>query len=123
MVEDKYFVNLLKNEISRFTRDVPDPLDPTVKREYVKYKCRESSKQYSTEKSKGKEVPMSLLENKLAEFEAKISTQGNDDILEEYNKYKSELDALYDYITARVTQQSKRNWYEHGEKSSKYLLY
>ena len=41
---------------------------------------------------------------------------------EECNKCKSELDALYDYITERVILQSKCNWYKHGEKFSKYFL-
>ena len=86
-----------------------------MKWEYIKYTCRESLRQYSIEKSKEKK-------NKLAEFEAKFSTQSNLDILEKYNKYKSELDALYDYITAGVILRSKCNWYEHGEKSSKYFL-
>ena len=122
MVEDKYFVNLLKNEISRFARDVPDPSDPIVKCEYIKYKCGESSRQYSIEKLKERKSRRLFLENKLAEFEAKISTQSNDDILEEYNKCKSELDGLYDYITVGVILRSKCNWYEHGEKSSRYFL-
>ena len=73
-------------------------------------------------KIKGKEVPATLLENKLTKFEVKISTQSNDDILEEYNKCKSELDGLYDYITAGAILRSKCNWYEHGEKSSRYFL-
>ena len=42
--------------------------------------------------------------------------------MEEYNKCKSELDGLYDYITAGIILRSKCNWYEHGEKSSRYFL-
>ena len=122
LVEDKYFVNLLKNEISRFSREIPDPSDPIVKWEYIKYKCREFSRQYSIEKLKERKSRRLFLENKLAEFEVKISTQSNDDILEEYNKCKSELDGLYDYITAGVILRSKCNLYEHGEKSSRYFL-
>ena len=122
MVENKYFVNLLKNEISCFSREVPDPSDLIVKWEYIKYKCREFSRQYSIEKSKERKSRRLFLENKLAEFEVKISTESNDNILEEYNKCKSELDGLYDYITAGVILRSNCNWYEHGEKSSRYFL-
>ena len=43
-------------------------------------------------------------------------------MLEEYHKCKSELDTLYDYITAGLIIRSKSNWYEQGEKSSKYFL-
>ena len=42
--------------------------------------------------------------------------------MEEYNKCKSELDGLYDYIDAGVILRSKCNWYDHGEKSSRYFL-
>ena len=34
LVEDIYFLNLLKNEISCFSREVPDPSDLIVKWEY-----------------------------------------------------------------------------------------
>ena len=91
---DTYWINLL---------------DPTVKWEYIKYKCMESSRQYSIEKSKERKSRRLSLENILSEFEAKISTQSNDDTLEEYNKCKSELDALNDYITAGVILRSKCN--------------
>ena len=40
----------------------------------------------------------------------------------EYNKCKSDLETLYDYITAGIILRSKSDWYEHGEKSSKYFL-
>ena len=32
------------------------------------------------------------------------------------------MEALYDYITEGIILRSKTDWYEHGEKSSKYFL-
>ena len=52
LVEDKYFANLLTDEISLLARDKQDPSDPIVKWEYIKYKCGESSRQYLLETSK-----------------------------------------------------------------------
>ena len=43
-------------------------------------------------------------------------------MLEEYHKYKSELDTLYDYITAGSIIRSTFNWYEQRGKSSNYFL-
>ena len=43
-------------------------------------------------------------------------------MLEEYHKCKSELDTLYDYITAGLIIHCKSNWYEQVGKSSKYFL-
>ena len=76
-------------------RDVLDASDPIVKWEYIKYKCRESSRQYLIEKSNERKSRRLVLENKLAEFEAKISTQNNDDILEEYNKCSMSYIIIY----------------------------
>ena len=35
---------------------------------------------------------------------------------------KNELEDLYDYITDGAILKSKVNWYEQGEKSTKYFL-
>ena len=43
-------------------------------------------------------------------------------MLEQYNKSKNELEALYDYITEEIILRSKTDWYEHGEKPSKYFF-
>ena len=43
-------------------------------------------------------------------------------MLEQYNKAKNELEALYDYITEGIILCSKTDWYEHGEMSSKYFF-
>ena len=33
-----------------------------------------------------------------------------------------EVESLYEYITSGIILSSKTNWYEHGEKLSKYIL-
>ena len=52
----------------------------------------------------------------------KILTNSNKELLEQYNEAKNELEALYDYIKEGIILHSKKDWYEHGEKSSKYFL-
>ena len=42
--------------------------------------------------------------------------------MEEYNNYKNELDAIYNNIATGVKIRNKCNWYELGEKSSKFFL-
>ena len=39
-----------------------------------------------------------------------------------YNNCKSDLEALYNFITEGIIMRSKSNWYEFGEKSFKYFL-
>ena len=42
--------------------------------------------------------------------------------MEEYNNAKSELEKVYEYITDGIIMRSASQWYEEGEKSTKYFL-
>ena len=61
------------------------------------------------------------LEKRLAKLEGLISSNSNRDLLEEYGN-ASHLEPLYNYITVGIILRLKSEWYEHGEKSSKYFL-
>ena len=43
-------------------------------------------------------------------------------MIEEYHKFKAELEEIYDYITEGIILRSKTDWYELEEKSTKYFL-
>ena len=90
--------------------------------EYIKYKCREFSRNFSIKMSKERKARRLALEMRLANLEGLISSNSSHDLLEEYSKYKSDLESLYNYITAGIILRSKSEWYEDGEKSSKYFL-
>ena len=77
---------------------------------------------YSKEKAAERKSKRISLENSVKQLEIKISTNSNEELLGQYYKAKNELEALYDYITEGVILCSKTDWYEHGEKSSKYFL-
>ena len=87
--------------------------------EYMKYKCREFSLGYSIKKAKEKKSRRISLEKRIAELESLISSSYSQELLDEYNKCKSDLETHY--ITAGIILRSKSDWYEHGEKSSKYF--
>ena len=42
--------------------------------------------------------------------------------MEEYNNVKSELEKIYEYITDGIIMRSKSQWYEEGEKTTKYFV-
>ena len=88
----------------------------------MKYKCREFSRSYSIKKAKERKSRCILLEKRIAELQSLISFSSSQELLDEYNKCKCDLKTLYNYITARIILRSKSDWYEHGEKSSKYFL-
>ena len=93
-----------------------------MKWEFFKYKCRDLSRKISTEKSRERKSRRVELENMLAELENIITTNSSEEVITVYNNCKSDLEALYNYITEGITMLSKSNWYEFGEKSSKYFL-
>ena len=62
------------------------------------------------------------LEKKVKGLELQISSESSEELLQENNKCKNELDTIYDYMTEGIILRSKVNWYEHGEKSSRYFL-
>ena len=68
----------------------------------MKYKCREFSQSYSIKKAKGRKSRCISLEKRIAELESLISSSSSQELLDEYNKCKSDLETLYNYITAGI---------------------
>ena len=83
----------------------------------IKYKCRAFSRNFSIKVSKERKARRLAPEKRLAKLEGLISSKSSRDLLEEYSRCKSDLESLYNYITAGIILRSKSEWYEHGEKS------
>ena len=77
---------------------------------------------YWIQKSKERRARRVELEKKLTDLEGLLRINSTENIREEYDICRTELDQLYDYITAGIVMRSESSWYEHGEKSSKYFL-
>ena len=122
LIQDKEFVEAMKNAIPNFLKSASSYDDPIMKWEFVKYKCRDLSRKISIEKSRERKSRRVELENRLAELENIITTNSSEEVITVYNNCKSDLEALYNYITEGIIMRSKSNWYEFGEKSSKYFL-
>ena len=122
LTQDKHFTESLETEIQTFAREGSSLAAPIMRWEYIKYKCREFSGNFSIKLSKERKARRLALEKRLANLEGLISSNSSWNLLEEYSKCKSDLECLYSYITAGIILRSKSEWYEHGEKSSKYFL-
>ena len=59
------------------------------------------------------------LEKKLKELESNLSSEAN---FNEYTKCKKDLELIYERIAEGVRIRSKCQWYEEGEKSTKFFL-
>ena len=84
---------------------------------------RQFARRYSIDKARGRREKRKDLEQKVKELESLISTGTEECSLQEYNKCKQDLEEIYNYITEGIILASKLDWYELGEKSTKYFLY
>ena len=80
------------------------------------------SKNILNDKAKKRKVRRLELESKVKEFEEQLTTASNDQLINDYNKCKEELESLYDYISGGIIMRSRATWYEKDEKSTKYFL-
>ena len=95
---------------------------PNARWNYIKYRMRQFSKKFSIDKAKKRKARRLELESKVKEFEEQLTTASNDQLINDYNKCKKELESLYDNITDGIILRSRATWYEKGEKSTKYFL-
>ena len=77
---------------------------------------------YSKQKSRERKQKRTSLESKLKKFENNLTVTSTDLKLKEYNSVKQELEQIYNYITEGIILRTRTDWYEQGEKSTKYFL-
>ena len=102
LMQDNYFIDSLKSRILTFAREVSSINNPIMGWEYVKYKCRAFSRSYSIKKAKERKSRCISLEKRITELESLTSSSFSQELLDEYNECKSDLETLYDYITAGI---------------------
>ena len=89
--------------------------------EYLKYKIRFFTINYSKEIARKKPEKLIKLEKEMKELELFVSTNDVSSQAKYFDK-KSELEKIYDYITEGIIIRSRTVWYEQGERNSKYFL-
>ena len=96
-----------------------DVFDEQSQWEILKQEIRKFSIRYLKVIAKEKRNKQLELESKLKILEKSLSC---DKDIEEYHKYKADLDESYDNIAEGVKIRSRCQWYEENEKSTKYFL-
>ena len=77
---------------------------------------------YSKQKSRERKQKRMSLESKLKKLENNITVTSTDLELKEFNSVKQELKQICNYITEGIILRTRTDWYEEGEKSTKYFL-
>ena len=116
---DENFIKTLKSFISDLVNTLEVKHNHQLRWELIKYEVRKFTIHYSKEKAKKQRKLKQELETRLLYIDSNIQNK-NDHV--DYIKYKTELEHIYDNIAEGIRIRSKCNWYEYGEKSSKYFL-
>ena len=86
------------------------PDDPRSSWDFLKFKIKESTRKYSAEKKAAENKTRLDLESKLKTLVNSLSTNAPENLLKEYEEYKSRLESLYDHITNGLIIRSKVSW-------------
>ena len=82
--------------------------------EFLKYRIRQFSSEFSKQKAVGRKASRLYLEKKVKSLEIQLIFYCCEELLLEYNRSKYELESLYNYITGGIILRSRISWYEHG---------
>ena len=92
--------------------------DSQMKWEFLKYEIRKFTIYYSKAAAKIRKKHKIDLEQKLKNLENNLTSEKSRRL---YNHCKNELVTIYGHIADGIRIRSKYEWYEHGEKSTKFL--
>ena len=90
-----------------------------LKWEFLKYEIRKFTIHYTKGLAKERKQKILNLESELKKLEISLDDANT---LGKYNCIKNELEAIYDHIAEGIRIRSKCDWYEHGEKSTKFFF-
>ena len=85
----------------------------------LKYEIRCLTIKFSKDLAKAKKSKQYFLENKLKFLESNLNCDINS---AEYINCKNQREKIYDDIAKGIKVRSKCQWYEQGEKSTKFIL-
>ena len=84
-----------------------------------KYEIRKFFIEFAKNKAKLRREKAWCLEVKLKELEQNL---GHDEVKEQYYACSGEINKIYDEVSNGIKIRRKCDWYEFGEKSSKFFL-
>ena len=120
MANDEY-INKLTNHISESLSilDQNGIRDDQIRWEFIKFEIRRFSITFSKNLPKSLNAEREILEKELKDFEKSGSRYFDN---EDYLACKTKLDQICDKKVEGLRIRNKCDWYEKGEKSTKFFL-
>ena len=119
LLSDQNNTRKIKNLIQTFHSSQNFIPNAQLKCEFLKYKIRKFTINYSIKLAKERKAIITLLQNKVRELEGNLNIENN---IQPYNIYQKELDSTYNHIAEGIKILSKCDWYKYGEKSTKFFF-
>ena len=121
MLANDEYINKLTNHISESLSilDQNGIRDDQIRWEFIKFEIRQFSITCSKNLPKSLNAEREILEKELKDFEKSGSRYFDN---EDYLACKTKLDQIYDKKVEGLRIRSKCDWYEKGEKSTKFFL-
>ena len=120
LLSDNIYVSGMREQLEVLCNSESFPDDPRIQWEYLKYKIKEFSREYSMKKKRQHTAVRISLESKLKSLTESLNGNSPDELFREYEECKNHLETLYQNVTDGVMEiiRSKVDWYEKCEKSS-----
>ena len=96
--------------------------DNRVLWDLIKYRIRQTTIRYSKVIAKNRKAQLLRAEEILKLREENVNSNPSEENIAKLDEARSEYETLYDYIIQGKIIRSKANWYEQGEKNTKYFL-
>lgn len=122
MLDRPDYLDMINSELPNWLDDVRDLSDNRAKWDWLKFKIKTSSITYSkklAQECKNREEELNFnYQDALNKFQE----NPNEFTRLEIDKFKNELETLYDEKVEGIAVRARARWHKHGEKSSKYFL-
>ena len=124
LLQDENYLKLIKDCYPRILQKNAEINDKQLLWELIKMEIRSETILYSKRKTSSLKSRELIVQNKLQELYNKICNESSLDqnVLLEYESLKKKLNELYDIKGKGAIFRSKVNWFEKGEKPTKYFF-
>ena len=122
---EELYIKGLMDKHEEWKKEFKEVQDPRMKWELMKYRIRQYSMKYGKEKARNIKNTETEIETKLKAIEQeqdKADAARATELENMKRELENKLEEITDYKTQGLILRSQTDWYEKGEKSTKYFL-
>ena len=122
LLANEEYKDMITNNLPIWINEAKDLKDPRSIWDWIKYRIRADSIEFSKKLSKSRRKREEELTSRYKESFAAFQNNPCDTTRIAMERFKNELEIMYDKKVEGLILRAKARWHEHGEKNSKYFL-